>query len=283
MITPAQSREEILLYGGITNAGLVTRIGDTVRRPLRATSEATRAVLDHLLAVGFDEAPRYLGTDARGREVLSYIPGQAAIAPYPDWVLTDEALISVATLLRRYHDAIASFDPTGHDWPHPIPLEFRQGLISHNDPNLDNIIFRDGRAAALIDFDLASPGSAAWDLACSARLWAPLRARRDAPAQVRERSLARLAIFADAYDATDEQRAGLVDAMVHCHDWCYTVVGQAVASGHDAFGLYWHQGGKARAQRTRRWLATRGEEMRAALGLQNANVRSHSQRGGASP
>lgn len=79
-----------------------------------------------------------------------------------DRALTDEALISVAELLRRYHDAVASFDPGGHQWPHPLPHRFRQGLVSHNDPNLDNVVFDNGRAVALIDFDLASPGSIAW-------------------------------------------------------------------------------------------------------------------------
>ncbi len=260
-------RDEVVLYGGTTNAGLVTRVGDTVRRPQRPTGEATRALLSHLESVGFDGAPRYLGVDERGREVLSYIPGQAAVAPYPYWALTDEALVSVAELLRSYHDAVASFDPSGYHWPHPIPSRFEQGLISHNDPNLDNVIFDRGRAIALIDFDLASPGSTAWDLACSARLWAPLRDETDSLPEIRTRSMARLALFADAYDASADERAGMVEAMVHCHDWCYAIVRHAVASGHEAFGLYWRQGGKPRAERTRRWLATCAPELRAALGL----------------
>jgi len=262
------SSEEVPLHGGTTNAGLVTRVGDTVRRPLRPTSAATRALLDHLERVGFEGAPRYLGVDDRGREVLSYIPGQAAIPSYPDWAMTGEALISVAQLMRRYHDAVASFDPSGHRWPHPLPRQFRQTLVSHNDPNLDNVIFRDGRAVALIDFDLASPGSAAWDVACAARLWAPLRARRDSPAQVRRRSLARLALFADAYGMSSAARGELIEAIVDAHDWCYAIVRGAVAAGHEAFGLYWRGGGRPRAERTRLWLATHGPEMRAALGLE---------------
>ena len=64
---------EVLLHGGITNAGLVSRVGDTVRRPWRPTSPATHALLDHLERVGFDGAPRFLGVDDRGREILSYI------------------------------------------------------------------------------------------------------------------------------------------------------------------------------------------------------------------
>jgi Phosphotransferase enzyme family len=263
-------QKEELLRGGTTNAGLVTRVGETVRRPLRPTSGATRALLDHLAQVGFEAAPRHLGVDDMGREVLSFIPGQAAIAPYPEWALTDEALVSVAQLLRRYHDAVATFDPSGHRWPHPLPPRFNHGLVSHNDPNLDNIIFQDGRAVALIDFDLASPGSVAWDLACTVRLWAPLRAQRDTPARVRRRSLERLALFVDAYGAPSDTRAELIEAIVDSHDWCYAIVRRAVAAGHEAFGLSWCGGGRPRADRTRRWLATHAPEMRTALGLEDS-------------
>src|SRR3954454_24812670 len=154
----ASGRGEILLHGGLKNAGLVTRVGTSVRRPRRPNSPATWALFAHLQRVGFDGAPRFRGVDERGREMLSFIPGEAAIEPHQDWALTDEALISVARLLRRYHDAAASFDAAGHNWPEFVPSEFRDGLISHNDPNLDNVIFSDGVAVGLIDFDLASPG-----------------------------------------------------------------------------------------------------------------------------
>ena len=100
-------RPKCSCHGGITNAGRVSRVGDTVRRPRRPTSPATHALLDHLERVGFDGAPRFLGADEQGREVLSLIPGEAAMPPYAGWALTDEALVSVAELLRRYHDAAA--------------------------------------------------------------------------------------------------------------------------------------------------------------------------------
>ena len=96
---------EIPLLGGTANRGRVHRVRDTVRRPLRPTSAATHALLRHLEEVGFDGAPRVLGVDDAGREVLSYIPGQAVTAPAPDWGLTDAALRSVgaaaAPLPRR--------------------------------------------------------------------------------------------------------------------------------------------------------------------------------------
>jgi hypothetical protein len=260
---PGDTRE-VILTGGYTNAGLVTRVGDSVRRPWRPTSPAVKALLDHLERVGFDGAPRFLGVDDRGRETLSFIPGEAAIEPYPPWALTDDALVSVAELLRRYHDAVASFDPEGHAWPRSVPAPFRAGIVSHNDPNLDNVIFADGRAVALIDFDLAAPGSAVWDVACAARLWAPLRDERDAPEPLRGRAPARLRMFLDAYGLPRRDRARVVDALILAHDWVYDVVRDAVGGGHRTFGRMWRGGGEQRADRTRRWIAAHRHELLAA-------------------
>jgi hypothetical protein len=255
--------DEVVLPGGLTNAGRVTRVGDTVRRP--PSGAASWALLEHLERVGFDAAPRFLGVDDRGREMLSFMPGEAAVEPYGDWVFTDEALVSVAELLRRYHAAVASFDPAGHAWPDFVPAPFRDGLICHNDPNLDNVIFSGGVAVGLIDFDLAGPGSAVWDVTCAARLWAPLRDERDVPDELRGRSLERLRLFADAYGLGGSDRDRLVEAVVHTHDRCYRVVRAAVASGHGPFRRMWRTGGRGRAERTREWLVTRGAEMRSAL------------------
>jgi hypothetical protein len=255
-----------ILRGGYTNAGHVVRIGDTVRRPWRETSPATGALLEHLERAGFDGAARFLGADADGRETLSYIAGDAALEPYEPWALTDEALVSVASLMRRFHDAVASFDPSGHVWPQAVPAAFRDGTISHNDPNLDNVIFRDGRAVALIDFDLASPGSTVWDVACAARLWAPLRADEDLPGSLRGRPLERLRLFADAYGLAASDRARMVAAMVEAHAWCYRIVRGAVGSGHEPFERMWRAGGEQRADRTRAWLMANEAQMRNAVG-----------------
>jgi hypothetical protein len=253
----------VILRGGYTNDGHVVRIGDTVRRPWRATTPATAALLEHLERVGFDGAPRFLGRDAEGREVLSYVPGRAAIEPVEPWALGDEALISVARLLRRFHEAAASFDPRGLVWPHAVPERWRSGLVTHNDPNLDNVVFSPGGiAVALIDFDLAGPGSAVWDVACAVRLWAPLRDPADVP---HERSLERLRLFLDAYDLPHRDRGSVIDAMVHAHEWCYRIVRGAVRNGHEPFERMWRAGGEAKAERTRTWLLAHDEEMRNAV------------------
>src|SRR5205814_3427448 len=63
------------LSGGNLSASVV-RIGATVRRPTGPWTPAVHALLGHLADVGFDGAPRVLGFDDAGREILEYIEGE---------------------------------------------------------------------------------------------------------------------------------------------------------------------------------------------------------------
>jgi Phosphotransferase enzyme family len=258
---------EIPLLGGLANRGSVVRVGDTVRRPLRRTSPATHALLRHLEDAGFSGAPRFLGIDAQDREVLSYIPGATATAPYPDWVLTEEALVSVAHLLRAYHRAVAGFDFGPHSWPASPPGPLAGELVSHNDPNLDNVVFRDGRAVALIDFDLASPGSRLWDVACAARLWAPLRPDARVRDSRRGRSLHRFRLFMDAYGTEDLDRARIPTAVQQNQEWFWHLVDRYAAAGHAAFLEYSMSDVRVPPADYRTWLAENEPALREALAL----------------
>ena len=257
---------EVPLHGGTANRGRVHRVGDTVRRPLRPTSAATHALLRHLEDVGFDGAPRVLDIDAAGREVLSYVPGEAMTAPAPGWGLTDTALISVGRLLRRFHEAAAGFDPSLHTWPHAAPAPFDGPGMAHNDPNLDNVVFRDGRAVALIDFDLAAPGAPIWDFAATARLWAPLCTPSDTSDARRFHELDRLRILADAYGLDKADRARLLMAVLHSHEWMCDIVRTGALRGVPGFVEYWTPQAAERNLRTRRWLRGNADAIAAALG-----------------
>src|SRR5437868_4972842 len=105
---------EILLPAGDVTEGVV-RIGETVRRPHQHTSEGVAAYLRHLEAAGFDGAPRYLGQDAQGRDVLTFIDGDVPGDPVEPWAAQDELLPSVGALLRRLHDA-------SEGWRPPVPI-----------------------------------------------------------------------------------------------------------------------------------------------------------------
>jgi hypothetical protein len=69
--------DEVPLGGGWSVDGLV-RVGDTVRRPQTQGTQLMRDVLIHLAEVGFDAAPRWLGLDERGRDVLTFLDRSSA-------------------------------------------------------------------------------------------------------------------------------------------------------------------------------------------------------------
>jgi hypothetical protein len=259
----AERAEEVPLLGGAANRGLVVRVGDTVRRPQRPTSPATHALLTHLEDRGFDGAPRFLGVDSKGREVLSYVPGQAVTPPYPAWALTDDALRSVARLLRRYHDATAGLTLDGHEWPPPPPARFAGDVVCHNDPNLDNVVFRDGEAVALIDFDLASPGAPLWDVAAAARLWAPVRRRADIADLRHGHELDRFRTFVHSY-GRELDPTEVVAAVRDNHHWLYGIVRIEAERGNAGLADYWADSAP-RAKRTEQWYASSTELLVGAL------------------
>lgn len=235
-------------------------------RPVAPCRRATHALLDHLAAVGFDGAPAVLAAGP-ATETLTYIEGRAAVPPLPADVLTDAALVSVADLLRRYHRAVASFDPAGFSWPRPVPARFRTGLVSHNDVYPANLVFRDGRAVALIDFDLAGPGSAAWDFAAAARSLVPLQDEADVTDSRAGRELDRFRIFLEASGLPRAERREVAGALVANHDWTYAIVAEAAAAGHAGFADHW-RAVAAPAARARRWtLRHRRELMTVAARL----------------
>ncbi len=231
-------------------------------RPTPPCWHATHALLAHLSAVGFDGAPRVLAASPP-TEILTYMDGQAAVPPLAEDTLTDAALMSVADLLRRYHLAAASFDPAGYQWPRPIPARFRTGLVSHNDVYPANLVFRDGRAVALIDFDLAGPGSAAWDFAAAARNWAPLTDDQDIADSRQGRALERFRIFLHASGLSRAGRRRVAEAVVANHDWTYAIVTEAAAAGHQGFADHW-RAMAAPAARARRWSQRHRRDLLAA-------------------
>ena len=265
MPSAPRGQREVPLEGGTANRGLVLRAGDTVRRPSPPGAAAVHALLHHLENVGFEGAPRHYGEDEHGREVLGYVDGDVPTAPYPAWAFTDDALISVAVLLRSYHEAVRSFDATAHEWSTTVPSPYRGALVAHNDPNLDNVVFRHGRAVALIDFDLASPGSAVWDAALAARLWVPLRDPRDVPLDLVGSARRRLRLFADAYGLPGPEREAMATALLATHTWCYDIVRAGAEQGRAGYQHYWTPSAQEHDVRGRRWLESNLESLRTAL------------------
>jgi hypothetical protein len=152
--------EELPLGGGALTDGVV-RIGDTVRRPSRQAAQLMRDVLLHLERAGFDAAPRWLGFDEQGRDILTWIDGEtftdrSQMHPYVGEpkarvTFTDDQIAAVMRLLRQYHDT------------------FGGDVICHGDFGPWNIVWRHGLPIAAIDFDNVHRADAADDVAYALR------------------------------------------------------------------------------------------------------------------
>lgn len=83
---------KIPLLGG--NRTVVHQVGETVRRATGDHSDAVHVLLKHVNRKDFPCAPRFLGIDDQGREILTYRYGNVGNYPMPADILTVDALES---------------------------------------------------------------------------------------------------------------------------------------------------------------------------------------------
>lgn len=159
----------------------IERIGDTVRRPTGAHSPFVHALLRHLEARTFAGAPRWLGLEPSGREILSYVPGYVP----PDLgAFSDDQCLAAARLLRALHDSTVDFEGRGTG-----------AVVCHGDASPCNCVFVNGLPRAFIDFDAAHPGDRLAEVGYAAWLWLDIGNTDLDPA----RQGRRLAAFVTAY------------------------------------------------------------------------------------
>lgn len=131
------------------------KIGNTVHRQPSERSPYVHRVLQFLEAVKFDWAPRFLGLDEQGWEVLSFIDGyvpHGQEVPQQTWSI--ETMQDIFIHIRRLHDLTDG-----------SALANGQECICHGDLSYANTVYRDGRAVAFIDWDWAHPGHRIDDVA----------------------------------------------------------------------------------------------------------------------
>lgn len=203
-----------------------------------------------------------------GRERYVFIEGDVPLPPYPQWARSDEALVSVAVLMRRFHRASALVGPSAATWSSELADPAGGSVICHNDVCLENVVFRDGAAVALLDFDFAAPGRPVYDLAQFARLCVPIDDEINA-ARLGWRPAdkpARLRLVADSYGLDAAARRQLVEAMADSIASGGEFVRRRVEAGDPNFiGMWQAMGGIERFDRRRRWWAARHRDFDAAL------------------
>ncbi|MGW4026605.1 phosphotransferase [Streptomyces sp. NPDC005009] len=204
------------LPGGFVNA--VVRVGDTVRRPASARTEFVGDLLRLFAAGGWSGAPRLLGVDEKGREVLGYLDGHVAWEPQqPAAVSSDESLAAVARLVRQFHDLTAG-----------TALAGEREVVCHNDLSPKNTVYRlvngELRPTAFIDWDLAAPGDRIHDVAHVCWQYVGLGPEvADAGGAAR-----RMRLIADSYGLSNRKR--LVSTVLWWQDRCW----RGIETGADA-------------------------------------------------
>lgn len=269
MTADGEGTQDEALAGGLTNAGTVFRRGSLVERPAPPTARALHAHLVALEQHGFDAAPTPVRLTADGREQLTYLPGDVALPPFPRWVMTQRALRSVGSLLRRLHDASAALPvDTRTAWPRGLADPAGGRMLCHNDVCPDNVVFRDGRAVALIDFDMAAPGRPLWDVAMTARYWVPMLDPTSAAALYPDGLdvPTRLRVLADSYGLSAQERGELPGVIEQATVSCRAFVADRVADGDAVYGrVFAERGGWRRWERVQEWLVAHRERFTTAL------------------
>jgi hypothetical protein len=195
---------------------VVGRIGSTVVRRTGWWSPAVQHLLTHLEQVGFAESVRFLGLDADGNEVLTYIEGTSNIDAWAE-LATDDGLREYARLIRRYHDAVAGYrPPPDAQWmteSHPLA---EGEILTHGDLGPWNVVFRAGRAVGLLDWDMAGPRPVLHDIAYALEYAVPFRDDAESMEWLRiseppDRAH-RMRVFAEAYGLPSTE--GLYEAVI---------------------------------------------------------------------
>lgn len=269
---------QIALPSGDVTEGVV-RIGATVRRPHQPTSMAVAQYLDHLQRVGFDAAPRFLGRDDAGRDVLTFVEGEVASSPPQRWAADEVLLAEVGRLVRQLHDASTGYGaetgfvaPTGSVWRRdmvtvdvPLP-DWQPELISHNDVTPQNVVFRAGRAVGLIDFDLAGPTTRLRELVNTAVHWAPLAAPEDVWRTWQGVDQAgRWRVLVDAYGLGEADRGQLVDHAIAGAQGSWLRMRAAAEQLGGGWARMWQEGAGDRIRRREEWLASSRRRLNDAL------------------
>jgi Phosphotransferase enzyme family len=201
------SEEFTPLQGGGSNT--VQRSGNVVWRKAGYWSHRVHEFLKFIAQQGFGNAPKVVGFDGEGNELLTYMPGEVGNYPLSEHVRSEGALISAAKLLRHLHDVSVPFiagRTNGWMLPAREPLE----VICHSDFAPYNCVFANGHAIGVIDFDGAHPGPRRWDLAYTLYRFAPMSSPTNTDGFGNlEEQLHRARLFCDAYGLQTEDRIAL--------------------------------------------------------------------------
>ncbi len=254
----------------MANAGRVSRRGDVVLRPSNPHSASIHTFLTALRSSGFTGAPQPRGFEPDGRERLAFIEGDVPLPPYPSWSQSDAALESVTALVSAFHRASARVDLTPASWSDELADPYGGSMVCHNDVCLENVVFREGVAVGLLDFDFAAPGRPVHDLAQFARMCVPIDDDLSAArlGWLEPRRPDRLRLVADTCGLGVGDRRRLLGSLDRSMQRGAEFVLRRAASGDENFiRMLDEMGGVERYDRRRRWWETSRADFVGALAV----------------
>jgi hypothetical protein len=151
-----------------------------------------------------------------GREALTYMDGEL-IHPAP-W--SEEGIAAIGTMIRSLHEQMSDFRAEGteivwkdwflHDLGHP-------GIISHCDIAPWNVLTKDGKPCALIDWEFVGPVDPLMELARACWLFPQLvddslAAELGLPSPSKRAEQVRLLV--DSYGLSASERVGMLDRII---------------------------------------------------------------------
>lgn len=208
------------------------RNGKLVTHPAQPWTSTVHAYLRHLEAEGFQAAPRVVGFDDAGNEVLTWLDGEIhARSPWPD---PQQSLHDVGAMLHRLHQLGRTFapPPDAHWMPWSLHTTGPGTVISHGNIAPWHVVFHEDRPTGLIGWEYTGPVDPIEEVAVTAWYCAQLF-DDDVAAEIGLPDAATRAewfrAFLDGYGLPRTQRADLIDRIPHFvirdHGWYARVQG----------------------------------------------------------
>lgn len=213
---------------------------------------SSHRLLRHLEQRGWAGAPRLLGVDEQGREVLTFLDGYVAWQSPTDRVGSTASVVEVARLVRQFHDLTAG-----------TPLAGNQEVACHNDLSPKKTVYRDGGDGLLpvasLDWDIAAPGARIHDVAHMCWQYLDLGPAADDLATTSQRSRA----TCDAYGLAD--RSQVVETILWRQDRCRRGIEAAAAVGDVAMVGLRDAGVVQSVRAAHDWFVTHQARLESAL------------------
>lgn len=209
----------------------VTKVGDTVRRPMERWSPSVHDLLRHLEAKHF-AAPRVLRVEG-DTEVLTWIDGESGAAGWSK-VVPESGLQAWGRFLRSYHDAVSDYVPEPASvWSSGSGSCGEGEVVCHGDFGPWNAVWRGDAVVGLVDWDHARPAPPVFDVAYGLEYVAPFRSDEESIRDMRHPGppdrRRRVEIFCQGYGI--DVPSDLVDQVAHQQRLVMQTVEKLAAEG----------------------------------------------------